>query len=551
VAEVQEEKIVEAPSHEVRESGSDNVLDNVRVTRRSVLARIGAAGLAVPALSLLPTVAGSASAFQATTEDDGESISARLLSDFDTSDPAVISNTSDHSIAVLLYSGLARYKPGGVEPEPDLATEWTISDDGLIYTFKLREGVKWQKGYGDFTASDVVYSLNRVLDPATASQFAADASVISNIEATDPLTVTITLSRPFASFMSAVIAFRPGWVVNQKAIEEKGENYINDPIGTGPYMWDSRTIGTGVTLKRNPDYYAPVDIETVEFKFVQEDSVAELALQSGDLDIAYLYAPESSDRILNESGDDIEASRIASYRTQWAGFNLSREKMQDIRVRQAIIHAIDKPAAASAVAGDLAQVVSSIFNPNLSAAIDPNPFPYDPEKAKALLTEAGYPDGIDIDVLVIPSSTWPDLITVVQEQWRQVGINANLQIVERAVYDELMTQASTFDLSTVNITRSEPFQYASYFLSSNIPDPNFHHYNNPEVDEIIQAASSELDPAKRDDLWAQFQTKVLVDDVVGFGMTNINYVIAWRSEFANGGNQYVDSYPIWQMTTGS
>lgn len=536
-----------ADSREPRALTDDLSMSTGRVTRRTVLARLGAAGVAVPALSLLPGSLGTASAFQATTEDDGETIQARLLSDLDMTDPALIGNTSDHSIGVLIYSGLARYKPGSVEVEPDLATEWTLSDDGLTYTFTLREGVKWQKGYGDFTSADVVYTLNRVKDPATASQFASSLDLVTSIEAPDAKTVVITLSEPFSSFLSAVIAFRPGWIVNQRAIEEKGENYINDPIGTGPYQFESRSIGTEVVLKRSPDYYAPVDIETVVMKFVQEDSVTELALQSGDLDIAYLFAPESSDRVLNDTSDQIEAKQIASYRTQWAGFNLSREKMKDIRVRKAIIHAIDKPSAAAAVAGDLAQVVSSIFNPNLPGVIDPNPFPYDPELAKSLLAEAGYADGLDIEVLVIPSSTWPDLATVVQEQWRQVGINANLIVVERAVYDEMVAQATAFDIATVNITRSEPFQYAAYFESANIPDPNFHNYSNPEVDELIAAATRELDPATRDDLWGQFQTKILVDDVVGFGMTNINYVIAWRSDFTNGGDLYVDSYPIWGM----
>ena len=114
----------------------------------------------------------------------------------------------------------------------------------------------------------------------------------------------------------------------------------------------------------------------------------------------------------------------------------------------------------------------------------------------------------------------------------------------------MIYQPVTYDLATVNITRSEPFQYASYFLSTNIPDPNFHSYSNPEVDEIIRAASRELDPATRASLWEQFQQKVLVDDVVGFGMTNVNYVIAWNNKVSNVNSMYVDSYPVWQMAIG-
>jgi peptide/nickel transport system substrate-binding protein len=517
---------------------------SVRLTRRGVVAGSAALGLSAAAMSAGIRDLRVARAAQ----DGGGTVQVRVNADVEVLDPAHIGNPPDHAAGVLIYSGLARYTPGTIEVVPDLATGWEISEDGLTYTFELRQGVKWHKGYGDFTAQDVVYTYNRIKDPETASRFAGDLEAVESIEAVDDYTVQVTLSEPFSAFLSAVVAFRPGWIVNQRAIEEKGEAYTLDPIGTGPYMFESRSPGTELVLTRNPEFYEPLNIETVRMKFVQEDSVAELALQAGDLDASYLYAPESSQRALDETGDEIEAKRIAAYRTQWAGFNLSREKMQDIRVRQAIIHAIDKPAAAAAVAGDLAQVVSSIFNPNLAGYVDPDPFPYDPEKAKQLLAEAGYADGLDIDVLVIPSSTWPDLATVVQEQWRQSGINANLIVVERAVYDEMISQAEAFDVATVNITRSEPYQYASYFLSTNIPDPNFHHYDNPEVDEIIQNASRELDPATQTELWEQFQEKVLVEDVVGFGMTNVNYVIAWRNNLTNVDSMYVDSYPVWQMS---
>jgi peptide/nickel transport system substrate-binding protein len=514
------------------------------VTRRGLLVGSAALGLSAAAMSAGIRDLGIARAAQ----DGGGTVQVRVNADVEVLDPAHIGNPPDHAAGVLIYSGLARYTPGTIDVVPDLATGWEISEDGLTFTFELRQGVKWHKDYGDFTAEDVVYTYNRIKDPETASRFAGDLEAVESIEAVDEYTVRFTLSEPFSAFLSAVVAFRPGWIVNQRAIEEKGEAYTLDPIGTGPYVFESRSPGTELVLTRNPEFYEPLSIETVRMKFVQEDSVAELALQAGDLDASYLYAPESSQRALDEAGDEIEAKRIAAYRTQWAGFNLSREKMQDIRVRQAIIHAIDKPAAAAAVAGDLAQVVSSIFNPNLAGYIDPNPFPYDPEKAKALLAEAGYADGIDIDVLVIPSSTWPDLATVVQEQWRQSGINANLIVVERAVYDEMIDQAEAFDVATVNITRSEPYQYASYFLSTNIPDPNFHHYDNPEVDEIIRTASRELDPARQTELWEQFQEKVLVEDVVGFGMTNVNYAIAWRNNVTNVDSMYVDSYPVWQMS---
>ena len=158
-----------------------------RVTRRWVLAQAGMAGLAAPAVAgvlssgFAPSLAGAQQ-----PEDDGEIIQARLLSDLITTDPALIGNTSDHSISILLYNGLLRFAPGGVDVEPDLATEWSVSDDGLVYSFTLRQGVQFHKGYGELTSADVAFSLNRVGDPELASPFAGDV---------DPLRAVLSVRR--------------------------------------------------------------------------------------------------------------------------------------------------------------------------------------------------------------------------------------------------------------------------------------------------------------------------------------------------------------------
>lgn len=477
-----------------------------------------------------------------------ESISVRVNADLQTADPALVGDPSDHALSLLIYNGLVRFETGSLEIVPDLATDWEISDDALTYRFNMREGVKFQKGYGDCTAEDVVYTIERIRDPEVGSTYAANLERLDTVTAVDPLTVEFMLTEPYSPFLGTVLAFRPGWIVSQQAVEEKGEDFGLDPIGTGAFMWDSRSAGTEVVLKRNPDYFEPVDIEEVHVRFVAEDSVAELALQSGDLDVAYIYQAESTERLLNDDGDDIEAKQIPSYRTQWAGFNLSSEKMQDINVRKAIIHAIDKPAAAAGVAGDMAQAVSSIFNPLTEGYIDPDPFPYDPQLAQQLLADAGFPDGIDIDVLVIPSSTWPDLAVIVQAQWAEVGIRANLLTPERAVYDEMIDTGEGFDIGTLNLTRTDPYQYAERFLSTNIPSPNYQHYDNPEYDELVLAAVREADQAARIELWEQIQMQVLVEDVVGFGMTNINYIIAWNNKIEGVDSIYLDSYYVPKMS---
>src|SRR5690606_34561357 len=139
-------------------------------------------------------------------------INVRVEQDLSVLDPANIGRVTDHAISVMIHGALVRYDVGSLDIVPDLATHWDISDDGLVYTFYLRGGVKWHFGYGDFTADDVVYSLNRIKDPATASRFQQDMSLVESVVALDPLTVQITLGEPFSPFLAGVLAFRPGWI---------------------------------------------------------------------------------------------------------------------------------------------------------------------------------------------------------------------------------------------------------------------------------------------------------------------------------------------------
>lgn len=475
-------------------------------------------------------------------------INLRVQYDMGSIDPASIGNNTEHALGFLIYNGLVQYAVGSLEVIPDLATHWDISDDGLTYTFYLREGVQWHKGYGELTAEDVVYSFERIRDPATASRFQNDVAIIDTIEAVDRYTVRFTLREPFSPFISAVLAFRPGWIVNQRAVEDRGETYGVDPIGTGPYMFESWSRGTEIILRRNPDYFEPVEIDIAAFRIIFDDTVVELALRTGELDVAYVFDQGPALRLIElAKGESAELNirQAPGYRTHWATFNLERPVLQDIRVRQAIIHAVDKPAATEAVYGPLGRAVSSIFNPNIPGYIDPNPFPYDPDRARQLLAEAGFADGISIKVLVIPSSGWPELSTVLQDMWRRVGIEAELILRERAVYDELV-RGDDYDILAQNISRADAFQYASFLYGPNAPFPNAHRYSG--ADDLIEAARAEPNDEARLALWRAFQERVLVEDVAGFGMANASYLLVWRDGIEGVDSMYQDSYAVHRMS---
>ncbi len=516
-------------------------------TRRQILARAAGLGLSAPAIAALLEACTPASAAAAAAKPAGKekSLNIRLQLDMKVVDPANTGQNSDHAIGLLVFNGLVKYEVGGLNVVPDLATDWKIDESGKVYTFRMRKGVKWHKGFGEVTANDVVYSINRIKDPATKSRFAVDVGIIDKVEAVDPYTVRFILKRPFSPFLSAVLAFRPGWIVNKKAVEQLGERFATGPVGSGPYVFEKWSRGTEVVLRRNPDYFEPLDIDKVVFKVVNQDTVAELALKSGELDVAYLYEGEAATRILNEKGGNVESKSLPGYRTQWATFNLRRPLMQDVRVRKALIHAIDKKATAKAVYSSLGQAVASLFNPNIPGWIDIDPFPYDPAKAKQLLAEAGFASGLNLKVVPMPSVGWPEMATVLQDQWKKVGVTAELVIRERAVYDEL-TKGSDFDIDATNISRADAFQYAAYLYGPNVPFPNNGGYKG--ADALIDAAAREMDTAKRLELWRQFQQKALVEDVAGFGMTNVRYVLAWRKGIKGVDAMYQDSFPVWKMS---
>ncbi|MBI4278639.1 MAG: ABC transporter substrate-binding protein, partial [Armatimonadetes bacterium] len=148
-------------------------------------------------------------------------------------DPAHFS-VDDH-VAMNIFSNLVRYKTHALAVEADLARKWEVSSDGKVYTFWLRQDVEWHKGYGKFTARDVKYSFDRIKDPATKSRYSSVLDIVARTDVVDDYTVRITLKEPYPDFPAAILAWRPGWVVNQRAVQELGERFGKTPVGTGAY----------------------------------------------------------------------------------------------------------------------------------------------------------------------------------------------------------------------------------------------------------------------------------------------------------------------------
>ena len=221
----------------------------------------------------------------------------------------------------------------------DLAEKIETSEDGKTITFKLREGVKWPKGYGELTAEDVKYSYERIADPALKAAYADDWAALDHVEVIDKYNGKIILKEPFAALWKTTLPIGSGMIVSKKYVEEVGvEKFATNVIGTGPYYIADWQQKQKITLKRNPDYYGePPAYDEIHFFPMEDDKTAEVALEAGEIDFGSRL--DLLDPAVRERRQTVKLLRKPSLRFRWIGMNVENPKLQDINVRQAIRYA--------------------------------------------------------------------------------------------------------------------------------------------------------------------------------------------------------------------
>jgi peptide/nickel transport system substrate-binding protein len=305
---------------------------------------------------------------------------------------------TDEVVYANVFEGLTRIGPDG-EVKPALAKSWEVSDDGLTYTFHLQEGVKFHDGT-DFDASDVVFSFERAMAPDSANSQKALFSAIGKVEAADPRTVRITLTRPEGS-----LPFNLGWGDAVIVAPESAAANKTNPVGTGPFRFSDWTKGDSITLVRNDAYWGePVKLDRATFKIIADPSAAFASMMAGDIDGYPIYpAPENlaqfeADPRFSVVVGTTEGETILA-------MNNAKKPFDDPRVRKAVSHAIDRQAIIDGALFGYGTPIGSHFAPHHPAYVDlTGMYPHDVEKAKALLTEAGYPDGFKTTLTLPPSS---------------------------------------------------------------------------------------------------------------------------------------------------
>ena len=428
-------------------------------------------------------------------------------------DPAYIFRTENETIALNVYSGLVTYDSKTSEIIPDLAHEWEVDETGTEWTFKLREGVQFHKGYGELTSADIIYSYERIMDPEGGSPYMVDMANVENVEAPDDYTVVVHLYEPDANFLHVVANYLQGQIVNQEAVEEFGEDYRWNPIGTGPFVFDSYRPNAQIVLVRNEDYFLePAPLSKITFNIIKDEETAAIALQNNEIDLIMRLNTQEALERLEEAGYKMNhrIGRNISVKM----FNTEFEPLSDSRVRQAWAHAIDLQVIREASNPMLATRTYNILPESMPVYTEDVPvYEYDPEKAKALLAEAGYPDGFTVKQLGTAAVGVGVDDQLEQEFLKEVGINLEFELVDSPVYNT-RRNAGEFEVAGRAIPALNPDKILfSYLHPDNIAPEGLNgaRYHNPELMETLEAARAELDEDKRNELYKEVQQTAMTD----------------------------------------
>jgi peptide/nickel transport system substrate-binding protein len=478
--------------------------------------------------------------------------------DIATLDAHRASATTDKALVGWMYNGLVRFPPGSADPkdlEPDLAERWETSADRKTWTFYLRKGVKFHDNWGELTADDVVYSLKRAAD-AKHSTFAANFAGIDSVEKVDDHTMRVTLKYPDANFLGIVSNYHAGNIVSKKAAEELGARYASNPVGTGPFKFAEHVTQQHVKLVAHKDYFrgAP-KIDTIMYRMIPSDSARELAFASGELDVMYGKREQRWVDTARKRGNMIvDIFRPGEFRT--LHLNRSIAPLDDVRVRKAIAHAIKIDDIVRYVGKDVGPKGCSVVPPGyLGEDCSAGTYEYDPEKAKALLAEAGHGNGLVLKSVVSNISAQLPIMEIVQSQLAKAGIKLELNVVDHPTYQSQSRKnasaivfygAARFPIADTYLTE---FYHSNAIVGKPTAITNFSHCS--VADAEIDAARSESNPEKQLALWKDAQRKIH-EDVCSLPLFDLQQVWA-RNERVDLGYELKGAMnlapPITETTT--
>lgn len=475
-------------------------------------------------LAALALVATAAVGFAAEAQTPKDVLVVGHVAELQTLDPAQAVTISDFRILSNIYEGLVRYKDGSLDVEPGLATSWEISPDGKTYTFHLREGVKFQDG-SPFNADSVKFDLDRVLDKnhpynhTGPFPFVFLLGPIESTEVKDPMTVVIHLKESYAPMLTMLASAIGGLTgVSPEAVKKYDKEFSRHGGGTGPFTFTTWEAGQRFVLEANKNYWGPKPkLSGIVFRPIIDENARVSEMLSGGTDLT-IEVPPDNVATFKASPDKFTYYEQPGPHLWYLLLNTEEKPFDDKRVRQAANYAINKEAMVNDVLKGTATVAAGPTPPAFTWAHDPGlkPYPYDPAKAKQLLAEAGYPNGVDVTFYVTESGSGmlsPQLMgTAIQADLAAVGIRAKIETYEWNTFlgKILPGMKGKANIAELSFMSQDPDMHPSLTLRSDSAI-NSGGYKNPEVDKLLTEGRTETDPAKRAAIYKQFQDIVYED----------------------------------------
>jgi peptide/nickel transport system substrate-binding protein len=462
-------------------------------------------------------------------------------------DPITTTEGETFKVTENIFETLLQYGDQDTTINPGLAEEWKASPDGLTYTFNLRKGVKFHDGT-DFNADAVVFNFDRWMN-GDADKFpyytmfggykGEEGHVIKEVKAVDENTVQFVLTRPQAPFLKN-IAMSPFGIASPTAVKKWGDDFRSNPVGTGPFKFVEWKQNDTITLEKNADYWQKgfPKLNKVIFRVIPENTARLNALTIGEIDV--MDGLNNSDEATVKANGKLQVIERPSMNVGYIGLTTTRKPFDNKLVRQAINYAIDKKAIIDAFYGGKALAAVNPMPPSIEGyneAIEP--YPFDLEKAKALLKEAGMEKGFTMDLWAMPVARpyMPEaqkVAEVIQASLSKIGVTANIQSVDWATYLDKAAKGD-FDAFMLGWTgdNGDPDNFIYTLLDKDsIGSNNYSQYSSDPLHDILIKAQTETDQAKRNTLYKEAQV-IVHEDAPWVPLVHSTPLLAAAKDVAN------------------
>ena len=471
---------------------------DLNITRRNLLLSAASAGFAS---MVAPKVTWSA---------DGAILKVRSYSDLQILDPAFRLSAPEGDIMRAIYAGLVTNTPGDTWGWKQVAVESIEQMDATTIAFKLRDNIGFTDGFGQMTAEDVKFSIERVADPANESPYAGDWASLKEVEVKDTLSGIIHLKEPFAPLWSSTLPTSTCSILSKKAVTEAGGKLGTKAVAqSGPYLLKEWTPKQRTVLVRNPDWaYEPGGFEEIHILPIEDEKTAELGFEAGDIDHTWV-AVSSLPRLKKDPPAGAVVAEKPSLAYVWLGMNQDAAPFDNPNIRRAVQYAIDRQAVVDAAYFGAAATSTGIIAPGLPGHREANLYNYDPDKARELLAAEGATN-LSITLDILNKAERLTAAQVIQANLADVGINCEIKQNDSGTFWTLGSKDGDYwDKLQLLLNRfsmePDPSWATAWFVPEQIGVWNWERFNSQEFADLHAQGLIETDPVKRDEIYKRAQ----------------------------------------------